>query len=282
MLHRLRKWQAKLAHDEARGVSFWTDIFDIKVRTRIYHAFGDAVGDYEYLESAMRARGLILREMGLLSLWKDGVSDDVDLFNYLLTCPDDMVPTVIEALVAACYSCRVQSYQKGAVFESIASRILREHRISFDLINHEMIEFSSRELHTSVIAPTLSLLAESDRWKKVESAYQDALREISNGQAGNAITDAGTALQEAFVLLGCNGNALGPLIKSARKSGLLAAHDGPMADGIDKILHWVSADRSELGDAHSASKASLSDAWLTVHVVGALLLRLARGENRSK
>jgi hypothetical protein len=57
---------------------------------------------------------------------------------------------------------------------------------------------------------------------------------------------------------------------------LLAAHDGALADGIAKIIDWVSADRSNSGDAHNAAPAARDDTWFAVHVVGALILRLAK------
>ena len=59
-----------------------------------------------------------------------------------------------------------------------------------------------------MVGPTLRLLAGRPGWEAVETAYQKALEEISDGEADDAITDAGTALQEALVLLGCEGNAL--------------------------------------------------------------------------
>jgi hypothetical protein len=43
---------------------------------------------------------------------------------------------------------------------------------------------------------------------------------------------------------------------------------------FQKLVDWVSASRSDRGDAHSASNATRPDAWLVVHVVGALILRL--------
>ena len=112
----------------------------------------------------------------------------------------------------------------------------------------------------------------------MERAYQDALRELAGGDPADAITDAGTALQEALTVAGAKGNALGPLLKSARQLGLLRAHDAALEEGIVKLVDWVSADRSTLGDAHKASQARREDAWLTVHVVGALILRLAGGK----
>lgn len=82
-------------------------------------------------------------------------------------------------------------------------------------------------------------------------------------------------------LAGCKGNSLGPLAKDAKARGLLAPHDETLSDALQKIIDWVSADRSSKGDAHNASTASRSDAWLTVHVVGALILRLSEGSSRA-
>jgi hypothetical protein len=88
-----------------------------------------------------------------------------------------------------------------------------------------MVAFQSKELHESVVSPTLQLLSGREGWEGVEKSYQDALRELSEGHPEDAITDAGTALQEAFNVLGCSGYALGPLVKSARLKGLLGPHD---------------------------------------------------------
>jgi hypothetical protein len=100
------------------------------------------------------------------------------------------------------------------------------------------------------------------------------LHKLPGGDPADAITDVGTALQEMLVYLGAQGNALGPLLKDAEQRGLLGPYDA-------KLVGWVSADRSNRGDTHSASSATKGDAWLTVHVVGALILRLEarlRGE----
>jgi hypothetical protein len=137
-----------------------------------------------------------------------------------------------------------------------------------------MVPFASKELHTEIVVPTMHLLSGRVGWEKVESAYQDALGEIADGKPADAITDAGTALQEAFVTLGCEGNTLGVLAKSARRKGLFAPHDALMAEALHKLVDWVSADRSEKGDVHQAGEPSVEDAWLTVHIVGAVILRL--------
>src|SRR5207302_1960509 len=110
-----------------------------------------------------------------------------------------------------------------------------------------------------------------------ETAYHDALEEVGKGKPGDAITDASTALQEMFVALGCSANSLGPLIKSARSKGLLAAHDERLTKAITDVVDWVAADRTATGDTHKADKAAKADAWFMIHIVGALMVRLTSG-----
>jgi hypothetical protein len=288
MLHFQRRKYAERAAREAAGESFWTKTFDDSARTRILHSFKDAVGAPGSITSNeyyILAHGLILRSAGLLYLVRQDFDPATDLLNYLLKCPDDMVPSVVEAMSIVCNDDRIRSRTHNwdsSVFDQMVNRILREHRIGYELSDCKMIEFSSRELHVEVVVPTLQLLAGRPDLARVESAYQAALGEISKGESANAITDAGTALQEMLTALGCSGNALGPLIKSAREKGLLASHDSPLVNAVDKILNWVSADRSELGDAHEVSSATVDDAWFTVHIVGAILLRLSKPALRSQ
>jgi hypothetical protein len=279
-LHFQRKRAADQAAREAAGESLWTAKFDEPVRVRILHTFKDSVSTHLPYELA---HGMLLRRAGLLYLVKEGLDPGTDLLNYLLQCSDDMVPSVIEVMSHVCNDGSIRqrtSNWDSNVFDPLVNAILREHRISYELVNSEMIEFSSKEMHQEVVIPLLQLLAGRQDLAKVESAYQEALKEISKGAPSNAITDAGTALQEMLQALGCTGNSLGPLIKSARESGFLAPHDSPMLGAVVKILDWVSADRSERGDAHGVSDASIDDAWFTVHIVGAAIIRLSKATRR--
>ena len=283
MLHRRRKRLEEMARHEAEGTVFWTDIFDEPARTKILHAFRDSAGEYDLDTYCRYARGLILRDEGWMSLTSPAANPVTDFLNYIMVCGDDMMPTVIEAMVAALDGANVggiSQWEGRNRIRALIPTILREHRISFDLIQNQMVEFSSREMHEAVMVPALTLLGGRSELRQAESAYRDALEEISKGKPGDAITDAGTALQETLVALGCSGNALGPLIKSASSKGLLAPHDATLSDAIGKILHWVSADRSETGDAHQATGATVDDAWFVVHIVGALILRLVQGGPR--
>ncbi len=284
LLFSRRKRLKEVAEREAAGASFWTSSFDSHARTRILHVFRDLAG-YHAHEIAAKARHLILTDEGLLHLM-DPYSDEADdLLSYLLNCDDDDMPTVVEALYQgmAAYEHRDSSrWGTPKVFEEQVGMILREHRVSYDLIAGRMVEFSSKELHQSVVVPALTLLAGRSDLSAVEVAYHAALDEISRDSAGDAITDAGTALQEMLTALGCSGKSLGPLISSARTQGFLATHDSRLIDAITKLLHWVSADRSQHGDAHSSQDPPLEDAWLTVHVVGALIVRLAAPTRRAE
>jgi hypothetical protein len=66
------------------------------------------------------------------------------------------------------------------------------------------------------------------------------------------------------------------MLDDARKRGLLGPHDSKLARGVEQIGDWVNADRSERGDAHLEKDADADDAWLAVHVAGALIVRLER------
>jgi hypothetical protein len=265
--HNQRKRLASIEAREAAGESLWTEDFPEPLRVKILKLIGrlDLWNDYR-----ARARDLICEDEGVLHLVSSAFSADYDYSQYVMSGPSAMIPTAIEAWHYAA----VELVEEGdpepdhvVDFTRQFNALLRDYRVSYELIDGEMIPFSSRELHTAVVEPALRLLAKPG-WEQVESAYHDALGEIARDQPENAITDAGTALQEALVLLGCTGNALGPLIVSAKRQGIVAAHDVALAN-------WVSADRSNMGDAHNARAARLEDAWLTVHVVGALLLRLS-------
>lgn len=276
-----RKRLNELAEQEAQGKSVWTESFDERARVKILHAFDDSY-DSSYNDTPARiAHGLILRNEGLTHLVKSGIRPLSDLLAYAEKCDDSQFPDVVEAMYYG-----IKMHYRGSfsdipeTFATTVKEVLLEHRIGYDFIDDRLVEFSSREMHVAVVEPTLHLLGGEVKYSRVENAYRDALKEISEKKGSNAITDAGTALQEMLSLLGCKGNALGPLIKDAANKGILARHDTRMLEGIRSIHDWVSADRSERGDAHSSNNVPVEDAWFIVHVVGAILLRLGSNVTR--
>lgn len=127
------------------------------------------------------------------------------------------------------------------------------------------------------VAPALAMLMGRPDLERVTSAYEAALRELRpGGSAADAITDAARALQEMLVGIGARGKSLGPLADDARKQSLFGPYDSKLAGAIEALVDWVNADRSTRGDAHVTTATLSDDAWLTVRVVGALLIRLSR------
>lgn len=168
----------------------------------------------------------------------------------------------------------VRNWSPGRFAEALNS-VLLSHRVAFKMIEGEILPYRNDPVYIATVEPTVRLLIDK-RFDGAQLAYLDALKELQAGEAGDAITDAGTALQETLQALGCKGNALGPLIKDAKARGLLAGHDSArLGKAVVDALEWASADRSEMGDGHKYSAATVADAWLTVQVVGALILRLA-------
>lgn len=278
MLHHERRRVAEIAEREAAGEDLWTHKFNENIRVKIRRAMAEATQDRE--EFIQFARRQVMSEVGLESL--SGISGssysrpDFDLC--IKISKDVMMPTIIEAYIRACRDGKIQSItgipDADAKLGPAINSLLRSYRISYQLADDLMVPLKSFELHASVIEPTIRLLSHSQGWESVEKPYLEALDEIKNGNPGNAITDSATALQEALKLLGCEGRSLGPLIDSGIRNGIILAHDRPMLDSIEKVFHWVSADRSTLGDAHNSEEPAIDDAWFTVHVVGAILVRL--------
>lgn len=283
-LHSRRKRLEEYARREAAGENLWDPDFPAPVRVKIRHGARMAatpLGRDGFDEVMQRARSRILTDEG----WDDLMNDrepSRDFLKLLSDGSNELIPTAVEALWWALGLRYTTPYGDPVgppvrpLFDQHVNTAFVEHRVAWELVEGRMVEFESRELHQEVVVPTLQLLAGRNGWNGVEASYQKALKEISEDPA-DAITDAASALQETLTLLGCTGNSLGPLAKSAREKGLLAPHDSPLAEALKRIIDWASADRSEKGDAHPGPSPSPADAWFAVHTVGALILRLAHG-----
>ena len=288
---RRRRLEA-IENAEAEGMSFWTDELDTRTRARLYHEVKMLIDSVDWLDLASIIRYRTLSQEGLVKL-SDHVfahNDQMDILYGILDQDDSIVLALIESTVSLpeyfdsdpFLSVEFDLHDSREIrnvtpflsrFAERVRTIFREHRVNCDLVENRFVPFNSRVSHENVVVPALSLLGSRKDFERVEVTYQKALEEIHGGSPEDAITDAATALQEALVALGCEGNRLGPLAKSARKRAVITAYD-------KKLIEWVSADRSNMGDAHNASPASTEDAWLVVHVVGALILRIAGGPMR--
>lgn len=261
VLRSRRQRENEFAMREAAGEPLWTEVFDERAIERLDSLWkmleSSIAGPYVDTRAGHASR--IAATLRVEGGWP--VPDRVQsgalktAFELSSELALDMLESVIQSFA-----------EKLRTSRTIVNTILREQRIGYRVVEHKVLDRGSVELHESVVAPALQLLI-SRKFSKAHDAYVEALKEITAGKSGDAITDAGTALQETFLALGCSGYALGPLIDDAVRKGLLAPHDKKLAD-------WASADRSTTGDAHRHSGATEADAWLSVHVTGALIVRL--------
>jgi hypothetical protein len=158
-------------------------------------------------------------------------------------------------------------------FADVVNKVFREERIAYKFVDGVIVEFASDELNIEVVEPAVRLLV-SKQFDAAHGAYMDALKELTNGKPGDAITDAGTALQETLTALGCEGDVLSTLIRDAKARGLFKSHDQQLHEALLLVMKWAASERNKGGDAHKRSSAALADAWFIVHVVGALIVRL--------
>ncbi|WP_157606327.1 hypothetical protein [Phycicoccus sp. Soil802] len=273
MLHSQRKRRADRDAREAEGENLWVE--DVPQAARVKIATFWAL----LQEKSSEYVGTINREVADLMRLGGGYNvRSIDGDSLIKATNADVALDVIGSF--ALYVKDGRSISRFASdFDQFVNTVFEDYRVAYRMVDQEVIPIGSDELHTEVVAPALRLLVGA-QFSKAHAAYLDALKEIPASPA-NAITDAGTALQEVLTAVGCAGNALGPLIKSAKKKGLLAPHDDALNNGLENFLNWASADRSQTGDGHHVSDATRADAWLMVHIVGALIVRLVDPSKRS-
>lgn len=273
----------------AAGMVQWTDQLDMRVRVKIGLAWDDVTESLhyelqEFLDSFIGAR--TLRSIGwtmATTAMRQGSGN----------VPNEHLLSLIEAqhegLTSLEDQIKLQVMLRGGSvadygdpagdFQREVNRIFEAHIIGLHLHhNSRLVPIDSHEMHNAVVAPTLYLLHSQPRFSGAETAYQKALKELRNRDAGDAITDAATALQEVLTALGCDGRVLGDLVKSAKTKGLLTGADTPLSESIVKTANWVATQRNR-GEAHRAEPdMDMSDAWMVVHVVGALAIRLTEAD----
>lgn len=275
-----------------------------KARGQIAHALTDhalpntgesfgawGTSDWAVLNDAILR--IVVREWGAPNV------SDPDVRNVVLRATDAEVLDIVEAwfpatalIVETLDQASMEMWAGGSVVARARDRLAVGYRarindifddrdVAWHLAGTSIVPRSSAAMHREVIEPVFALTGANPRLAGVERAFQKALIELKpDGDPADAITDASTALQEMLESAGAKGNALGPLLKDARKRELLGPYDSKLAEAVELLGDWVSADRSERGDAHHSREATRDDAWLTVRVVGALILRLGAGRKR--
>jgi hypothetical protein len=302
----LRKMRAERAAATAAGnPPALSEKFSQPAKVKIALAMGDnrpqrlPYAAFEYKEMltldvlGQRMSALLVRDWGyglpagpLWSFLTNGASDAevVEIIEAWFTATRGLLAEIEQGrrvIESGGNSAEGMALTLGDAFRHRVNEILDDHDIGWQLAGDEMIPRSSTFMHSTIVEPVLALTAGRPALRAVEQAFQKALVEMKpGGDPADAITHAGTALQEMLEAVGAKGSALGDLVTDARKRGLLAPYDSKLADAVKALGDWVSADRSNRGSAHHVRDASREDAWLAIRVAGALILRLAAGKKR--
>lgn len=259
-----REREDEFRRREAAGEDVW--VRDLpqparrRIKAEIEHVTSRwAVGAWNRLRYA--AIGLIQRE---------GLQTSGQILQELQTAGLTEAFTILEALFAAPDEpgAGISRASVEPMMEATA-RVLREQRVAFDLVEGMFVDRRSQELHEEVVGPSLRLLHRSGGWEAVDERYRSAL-ELLGSNPGDAITNATTALEEALELAGAGKGPLGKQADRAVETDVLARRDR-------KLIDWASADRATSSTSHGGGQGDHSDAWLAVHVIGALILRLSEG-----
>lgn len=315
---RLRRKQQAAAL--AAGKAEWTDHLSKVVRKKLCGAWEEASSDFAPLDDEMlvapiaqrtrRSLGRALRpghmtpprnesEFLQAVLDEDAVHNDelLSLIEAEHEALNQYTPPQPTASALALFgpNFRLESGSEGSrglagierrelaaeQFRNRVNEIFAAHIVGFHLHqNSRLVPVQSHEMHNAVVAPTLYLLHSQPRFAAAERAYQAALRELRNRDPGDAITDAGTALQDTLVALGCTGKNVTSLLASAKQIGLVRENESPLTDAIPQAIRWATRQRNA-GEAHRGdADYTMSDAWMVVHVVGALIIRLSEATSK--
>ena len=276
----------------AAGEPLWTKTFSPEVRTKLlgildvwlryippghdYVTPGLIEGEVRKRERIAQDKARWAQEVNLVLKVERGIElssgtlTPDELLERFRDATDEVIPAILEA------SIRVANRANTPDLGHRVKQVLETERIAYRLIDAKLVPFDSSELQQSVVEPALRLLAGRPGLDEIERLYQDALREVGSNPV-SAIMDASRALQATLTTIGYQGNSMSDQLRHAVGRGALVRHSAKFGDAIDAIAHWVNADRSDTGDTPNLAKATTEDAWFVVHVVGALIVRLAEG-----
>lgn len=169
-------------------------------------------------------------------------------------------------------------YNLDAFIEVVNDRLLHA-RADWLFEDGHFQERGNYVMHSEVLRPATILLGDDPAYKTASDAFQSALTRLSKGETDVALTQAATALQEFFRALGVEGNSVSDQLDTAQRQKVISPADRSL---MKPLIGWVNADRSDRGNAHRHREGDVTkaDAWLMMHVVGALMVRLSNREPR--
>lgn len=169
-------------------------------------------------------------------------------------------------------------YDAETFIEVVNDRLLHA-RVDWSFEDGRFQERGNFVLHSEVLRPATILLADDAAFAQASAAFQSALTKLSKGETEVALTEAATSLQEFFRALGVDGNSLSNQLDNAVNKKVISGADRGL---MKPLIDWVNGDRSQRGNAHyhRTGDVSKADAWLMMHVVAAVMVRLSNKEPR--
>ncbi len=169
-------------------------------------------------------------------------------------------------------------YNLDAFIEVVNDRLLHA-RSDWLFEDGRFQERGNYVMHSEVLRPATVLLGDDPVFRTASDAFQSALTRLSKNETDVALTQAATSLQEFFRALGVEGNSVSDQLDKAQRQKVISPADRSL---MKPLVAWVNADRSDRGNAHRHREGDVTkaDAWLMMHVVGALMVRLSNRDPR--
>lgn len=166
-----------------------------------------------------------------------------------------------------------------ASFIETVNDLLLGARVDWHWDRSEFRPRGNSQLHAEVVRPAAVMLSENPKFAKASAGFETALTRLAENKPDVAVTDAASAVQEFFRALGVKGNSLPDQVNAAQRTGVLSAPDRHL---LKPLSDWLNADRADHGNAHHHREGEVTraDAWLAIHVAGALMVRLSNEEPR--
>jgi len=164
-------------------------------------------------------------------------------------------------------------------FITTANDLLLGARVGWHFQDGRFEPRDNQVLHAEVVEPAAVLLDSDPKFAPASRGFQTALNRLAENKPDVAITDAASAVQEFFRALGVVGNSIADQLNNAQKASLITSYDRQL---LKPIIDWMNSDRSDRGNAHHHRDGEVprADAWLAIHVAGALMVRLSNKEPR--
>ena len=289
----LREYRRTRASREASREIHWSDYLEQVVQNKLLYAIIEleqAHGNaYDHSGQLCDFAGVINRTVrivcaqhGILHLpgheYRSSPRDELISTIVSNGVDRDIVFSLIEGIWLTTQTFKYRPVRAGLdprnQFAENIRVILEDHRVAFDFIGGQFISRGDQALHKNVIVPALTLLSGRASFETPERRFAEALASIKDGRFDDAITDACGSLEATLGELGCDGNTLGKKFHHAINLGIATQYD-------KKIVDWLSSERVSKGDAHpDGPKATRADAWLSIHIAGALIVCLLEPGDR--